>query len=225
VKIGKTATFNGTSKLVFTFKRKHKAAPVDWIDQDTPKRRKTHVESGDKEHANPPPKFPAQTDVIEPNDAADEPTPRRIFQKLNNLSEQVHWVEQCHRVADEAHDNREDTWRTSSATFHDHVRQARERHETWIANEMAWQRNMLLNLSNEIKGLYPLNHSLKWKRLDGLTSLQLTENRWETQPNNLPSATTPYCHSNSIQPMPLPAQSQATSTTKGEATMKTGGQA
>jgi len=87
VKIDKRAT---------SIKRKHEATPVDLINhlQDVPKRRRsTHVESGDKEHANQPPKSPAPTDVIEPNDAADEPTPRRILQKLNNLSEQVHWVE------------------------------------------------------------------------------------------------------------------------------------
>ena len=119
VKIDKRAT---------SLKRKHEATPLDdLIDylQDVPKRRRsTHVESGDKEHANQPPKSPAPTDVIEPNDAADEPTPRRILQKLNNLSEQVHWVEQCRRIADVAHDEREDTWRTSSATFHDDTRRA-----------------------------------------------------------------------------------------------------
>jgi len=165
VKIGKRTSTNGTSKPVSTLKRKHDASPVDLTDQDAPKPRRMDVESGDKEHANPPPKSPAQKDVIDPidpNDAADEPTPRRILQKLNNLSEQVHWVEQCRRIADEAHDKREDTWRTSSATFHDDARRTRERHDTWMTSEMVWQRNMLLSLSNDIKGLYPLGHSLKW---------------------------------------------------------------
>lgn len=93
VKINQRVAPRGTSKPISSLKRKHDATTVELIDQGTPKRRRTHIESGDKEHANQPPKSPAQTDVIDPNDAADEPTPRRILEKLKNLSEQVHWVE------------------------------------------------------------------------------------------------------------------------------------
>lgn len=177
VKIGKRKDVNGaSSNAVSMLKRKHDAAPVDSTDQDVPKRRRIDAESGDKEDANPAPKPPAQKDVVEPSEAADEPTPRRILQKLNNISEQIHWVEQCRRIADEAHDKCEETWRATSATFHDDTRRTRDRHEAWMVEEMAWQRNMLLGLSNDIKGLYPLGHSLKWVRLDSSTWLQLTEN-------------------------------------------------
>jgi hypothetical protein len=82
--------------------------------------------------------------------------------KLQNISAQIKWVEECRRIADEAHDKREETWRTTSATFHDEARKARERHDTWVASEMSWQRNILVGMMNDLKGLYPLGHSLKW---------------------------------------------------------------
>lgn len=64
-----------------------------------------------------PPKSPAQTDVIELNDAADKPTPRRILQMLNNFSKQVHWVEQCRRIADKAHKSAKTPGEPALASF------------------------------------------------------------------------------------------------------------
>ena len=57
---------------------------------------------------------------------------------------------------------REERWRSSSATYHDETRKGRERHEAWIVQEMAWQRNMLIGLSNDMKGLHSIGHSMKW---------------------------------------------------------------
>jgi hypothetical protein len=92
---------------------------------------------------------------------SSEPAPT-VMSRLQNVSAQVKWVEECRRIADEAHDKREETWRTTSATFHDDNRKARERHEAWLVSEMAWQRNILVGMMNDLKGLYPLGHSLKW---------------------------------------------------------------
>ncbi|RDI77448.1 hypothetical protein Vi05172_g12562 [Venturia inaequalis] len=86
-----------------------------------------------------------------------------IMTKLHSVSAQIKWVEECRRIADEAHDGREERWRTSSATFHDDTRKGRERHEAWIVQEMAWQRNMLIGLSNDMKGLHSIGHSMKWE--------------------------------------------------------------
>jgi len=82
-----------------------------------------------------------------------------------------------------------------------------------MASEITWQRIMLLSLSNDIEGLYPLGHSLKWAGLDGLTSLPLTEDRWETPPNHPPSVTN---HSSSTHSIPLPTHTQTARTTKGK---------
>ncbi|QDS71296.1 hypothetical protein FKW77_001482 [Venturia effusa] len=86
-----------------------------------------------------------------------------IMTKLHSVSAQIKWVEECRRIADEAHDGREERWRSSSATFHDETRKARERHEAWVVQEMAWQRNMLIGLSNDMKGLHSIGHSMKWE--------------------------------------------------------------
>jgi hypothetical protein len=57
---------------------------------------------------------------------------------------------------------REERWRSTSATFHDDLRKGRERHEAWIIQEMAWQRDMLIGLSHDMKNLQSLGHSMKW---------------------------------------------------------------
>ncbi|KAF2399968.1 hypothetical protein EJ06DRAFT_522175 [Trichodelitschia bisporula] len=90
------------------------------------------------------------------------PSDDAMLAELQTLSSQIRWVEECRRVADELHDQREETWRATSALFHDDRRKDRERHEQWLQSEVSWQRNLLIQLSNDIKGIYPLVHSLKW---------------------------------------------------------------
>lgn len=119
---------------------KRKASSVDMPSTSTTPKKP-------KPSADPPPSSPAHP----------------ALDTLAQLSQQIHWVETCRRVADEAHDAREDTWRTTSATFHHDAARARDRHEAWLAHEMAWLRNMLIGLNNDVKGLYPLGHSLKWE--------------------------------------------------------------
>ncbi|KAF2666646.1 hypothetical protein BT63DRAFT_313652 [Microthyrium microscopicum] len=70
-----------------------------------------------------------------------------IIHKINNLSEQVRWLEECRRIAETHHTSREEVWRTSSASFHDENRRMRETHERWVVAEMGWQRNMLSSIA------------------------------------------------------------------------------
>ena len=116
----------------------------------------------------PPPPAPGNDD----DDGAgepDQPEFDRIMTKFSNISAQIKWVEECRRLAGQAHDAREEKWRSTSATFHDDNRKATERHNMWMTTEMGWQRSMLIQLANDVKGLYPLTHSLKWETPPQLT--------------------------------------------------------
>ena len=106
---------------------------------------------------------PAPTMNADGADDEDESEFNRIMTKFSNVSAQIKWVEGCRRLAGQAHEAREEKWRSTSATFHDDNRKANERHQMWITAEMGWQRNMLIQLANDLKGLYPLAHSMKWE--------------------------------------------------------------
>ncbi|OCK99456.1 uncharacterized protein K441DRAFT_215928 [Cenococcum geophilum 1.58] len=86
-----------------------------------------------------------------------------IGKEVKQLSNQVRWVEECRRIASDAHDEREETWRTSSAAFHDKNRQDRESFEKRALNESAIQRNMLSQILTEVKTLASVAFSLKWE--------------------------------------------------------------
>jgi len=109
----------------------------------------------------PPPPPPNNNEDAE--GGLEQPEFERIMTKFSNISAQIKWVEECRRVAGQAHDAREEKWRSTSATFHDDNRKAAERHNMWMTAEMGWQRNMLIQLAKDVKGLYPLTHSLKWE--------------------------------------------------------------
>ncbi|KAF2501417.1 hypothetical protein BU16DRAFT_198850 [Lophium mytilinum] len=89
--------------------------------------------------------------------------PDLVRKESKQLSSQIRWVEQCRRIASEAHDAREETWRTSSASFHDKNRQKRENFETRMLNESAIQGTMLSQILSEVKGLASVAFSLKWE--------------------------------------------------------------
>lgn len=86
-----------------------------------------------------------------------------IRREAGLLSRQVKWVEDCRRVANDAHVQREDTWRTSSAGFHDQQRQDRENFQNRIIHETTLQSQTLNQIMNEVKaiGLYAQN--MKWE--------------------------------------------------------------
>jgi hypothetical protein len=70
--------------------------------------------------------------------------------ELDNLSSQIRWVEECRRTYDNHHHQREENWRTSTATFHDNMRIQREGHEHWMVQEMMWQRNVLTQIMSDV---------------------------------------------------------------------------
>lgn len=86
-----------------------------------------------------------------------------LRKEIRSLSERVGWVEDCRRTHASQYQDREERWRTTSATFHDQNRINRERHQYWVANEMTRQTNMLTQVVNDIKGLYPLLYGVKWE--------------------------------------------------------------
>ncbi|KAF2100081.1 hypothetical protein NA57DRAFT_75583 [Rhizodiscina lignyota] len=99
-----------------------------------------------------------------PDEEDDDPSaPFDLEKEIRQLTKQIKWVETCRRTASSEYHQREERWRTTSATFHDQNRVKRERHEAWVAAEMARQTNMLGQVINDVKGLYPLLHSVKWE--------------------------------------------------------------
>lgn len=87
--------------------------------------------------------------------------------QLSQLSKQIRWLEDCRRIAAEVHDKREETWRISSASFHDSSRRDRETHEKHMSKEMAEQKKMLSDLMNEVRHLNTLTYSLKFDGSSG----------------------------------------------------------
>jgi hypothetical protein len=144
-------------------------APVNGTPTPNEKRKASQVDE-DEGHAESPAKRartedPPPAPVNDEEGASDKEQPdvERIITKFGNVSAQIRWVEECRRLASQAHDAREEKWRSTSATFHDDNRKMMERHNIWMTAEMGWQRNMLIQLANDVKGLYPLTHSLKWE--------------------------------------------------------------
>lgn len=148
-----------------------RADPTSAQAPPSPKRARTY-----KEFDMPGTERDAKTDDEEED---------RILSKLNDISSQIKWVEDCRRIADGSHDMREEKWRSTSATFHDEGRRARERHEAWIVSELGWQRSTLVQLANDMKGLYPLTHSLKWETPPHLSGAP------SALPVSLPASTRP----------------------------------
>lgn len=94
----------------------------------------------------------------------DHPSsPTGLATDIKTLSKQIKWVDECRRLADSAHDSKEEKWRTTSATFHDAARKDREIHERWMVGEMTRHSNMLLQLLNEVKTLNNVQFSNKWE--------------------------------------------------------------
>ncbi|KAF2175629.1 hypothetical protein K469DRAFT_723910 [Zopfia rhizophila CBS 207.26] len=86
------------------------------------------------------------------------------------LSNQIRWVEECRRVASDVHDKREETWRTTSAGFHDRNRQDRETFQNKMLQETHMQGQVLNQILNEVKALGHVTMSLKWETPDHVAS-------------------------------------------------------
>jgi hypothetical protein len=89
--------------------------------------------------------------------------PKIVRRESKLISHQIKWVEDCRRIAASAHDKCEETWRTSSAGFHDRQRQDRENFQNKILHESSLQSQTLNHILNEVKviGLYAQN--VKWE--------------------------------------------------------------
>ncbi|KAL9096366.1 MAG: hypothetical protein Q9165_001363 [Trypethelium subeluteriae] len=83
----------------------------------------------------------------------------QVLVEFQRLKEDIRWLDDRRGATDTQHDRREETWRSSSATFHDNAHKNREIAEKWIVQELKAQRegskritDMLLDVCREIKG-------------------------------------------------------------------------
>lgn len=90
-------------------------------------------------------------------------TPDVVRREAKLLSSQIKWVEDCRRVAADIHDASEETWRTSSAGFHDRQRQDRETFQNKVLAESALHSQTLHKILNEVKTIGIYTQSLKWE--------------------------------------------------------------
>ncbi|KAF2470287.1 uncharacterized protein BDR25DRAFT_226160 [Lindgomyces ingoldianus] len=114
-----------------------------------------------------------------------------VRQETRLLSSQIRWVEECRRVAAEVYDKREETWRTTSAGFHDRNRVDRESFQNSVLQESVMHGRILTQILNEVKALGHVTMSLKWETPDHMS----------TQPTYPPAPTVPAF---STQPAPTP---------------------
>jgi hypothetical protein len=89
--------------------------------------------------------------------------PDVIRRESKLISSQLKWVEDCRRVAADIHDKREETWRTSSAGFHDRQRQDRERFQNRILHESSINTQTLSQILDEVKAIGLYAQSMKWE--------------------------------------------------------------
>jgi hypothetical protein len=122
--------------------------------------------------------------------------PEVIRREAGLLSRQIKWVEDCRRVANDVHLKREDTWRTSSAGFHDQQRQDRENFQSRMMHESAMHSQTLNQILNEVKaiGLYAQN--MKWETPSYLNHI----------PNASPQIPTPPAFPTQPAPPAFPTQ-------------------
>ncbi|KAF1844007.1 uncharacterized protein K460DRAFT_239528, partial [Cucurbitaria berberidis CBS 394.84] len=111
-------------------------------------------------HTIPAASFPSPS---ADRDEQNATVPDIIRHETKLISTQIKWVEDCRRVAMDINDKREETWRTSSAGFHDRQRQDRENFQNRILHESGMHTQTLNSILNEVKaiGLYAQN--MKWE--------------------------------------------------------------
>jgi len=145
---------------------------------DSPKRKRLHTARNPSESLSLVDRAGLQNTATSPDAARSKPTAPpptsstsdSLAGAVKNISEQIRWAEQCRRIADEAHDKREEKWRVTSATFHDDNRRKLDAHNAkvdshnvWLSQEMLRQSTLLNQLMGDVKGLYPLLHTVKWE--------------------------------------------------------------
>ncbi|KAF1839809.1 hypothetical protein BDW02DRAFT_486305 [Decorospora gaudefroyi] len=123
------------------------------------------------------------------HDRADQTTsiPDLVRREAKLLSHQIRWVEECRKVGAELHDQREETWRTSSASFHDRQRQHRETFQAHMLHASGAQTEILHRILNEVRAIGLHTQSMKWETPASFVSATLPSN-FPTQPRP-PAAT------------------------------------
>ena len=113
-----------------------------------------------------------------------------VRQETGLILRQIKWAEDCRRIANEVHIKREDTWRTSSAGFHDQQRQNRENFQNRMVHESAMHSQTLNQILNEVKaiGLYAQN--MKWETPSYLNHMPNMSPQIPT-PSTFPTQPTP----------------------------------
>jgi hypothetical protein len=110
--------------------------------------------------ATPGASFPAPSaDAEDPNSSIVDVVRRES--KL--ISSQIKWVEECRRLAGEAHDQKTNLWRTSSAGFHDRQRQDREAFQARMLQESTTHAQTLHQILNEVKAIGLYAQAMKWE--------------------------------------------------------------
>lgn len=130
------------------------------------------------------------------HDDANASTFEIIRREAGLISRQIKWVENCRRVANDVHFDREETWRTTSAAFHEQQRQDREQFQNRMIHDSTVQAQILGHILNEVKaiGLYAQN--MKWE----------TPSYLNNTPHASPQVPTPPAFPPQQAPPPFPTQ-------------------
>ncbi|KAH7085684.1 hypothetical protein BKA63DRAFT_539438 [Paraphoma chrysanthemicola] len=89
--------------------------------------------------------------------------PDVIHRETRLISAQIKWVDDCRRIAADIHDKREETWRKSSASFHDRQRQNCETFQNRILHESSMNTATLNQILSEVKAIGSYAQSMKWE--------------------------------------------------------------
>lgn len=76
-----------------------------------------------------------------------------IQRETKLISNQIKWLEDCRRIGADKHDKREDTWRCSSAAFHDRQRQNRESFQNRMLHESDSHAQTLNLILDEVRAI------------------------------------------------------------------------
>ncbi|PVH96787.1 hypothetical protein DM02DRAFT_631675 [Periconia macrospinosa] len=115
----------------------------------------------------PRPSADVPTNTSTPSNPASpsspETVPELLKQQRELLSKQIQWVEECRRVASSLSDQRTETWRTTSAAFHDTNRVDRERFQHRILSESGVHAHLLNQILAEVRAIGLHAQSMKWE--------------------------------------------------------------
>ncbi|CAI6339059.1 unnamed protein product [Periconia digitata] len=110
-------------------------------------------------------------DPLDPDSPQTTATADAVKQQRELLSKQIQWVEECRRVSSHLTDQRTDTWRTTSAAFHDTNRQDRERFQHRMLIESSSHTHTLNQILAEVRAIGLHAQNMKWETPASFTPL------------------------------------------------------